>query len=61
MSFWGQSGEDLTAMGLVKAEGTPQTERFSELRNRAAARMLGIDKAPAGNTVFGNIIKYLFG
>lgn len=48
-------------MGLVKAEGMPQTERFSELRNRAAARMLGIDKAPAGNTVFGNIIKYLFG
>ena len=42
-------------------EGTPQTERFNELRNRAAARMLGIDKAPAGNTVFGNILKYLFG
>lgn len=42
-------------------EGTPQASRFYELRDNATARMLGIDRASAGNTIFGNILKYLFG
>jgi len=45
-------------------EGTPQTKRFFELRDTATARMLGIEnysKAPEEKTVFGSILKYLFG
>ncbi len=45
-------------------EGTPQTERFYEYRNRATARMLGLEyspKASAGKTGFGDLLKYLFG
>ena len=45
-------------------EGTPQTERFFELRDHATARMLGIDynaKASEEKTVFGSLLKYLFG
>ena len=45
-------------------EGTPQTERFFELRDHATARMLGSEyhpKAAEEETVFGSILKYLFG
>jgi hypothetical protein len=44
-------------------EGTPQTERFYELRNHATARMLGLEYDPKASeeTVFGSILKYLFG
>ena len=44
-------------------EGTPQTERFYELRNDATARMLGLKYNPKASeeTVFGSILKYLFG
>lgn len=44
-------------------EGTPQTERFFELRDRATARMLGMDynpKASEEETIFGSLLKYLF-
>ena len=41
--------------------GTPQTNRFYELRDNATALMLGVEKASAENTVFENILKYLFG
>ncbi|MBQ3426157.1 MAG: alpha/beta hydrolase [Clostridia bacterium] len=44
-------------------EGTPQTNRFFELRDSATARMLGIknySKASDEKTVFGSILKYLF-
>ena len=45
-------------------EGTPQTERFYELRDRATARMLGLKYNPKGSgekTGFGDLLKYLFG
>ena len=45
-------------------EGTPQTARFFELRDRATARMLGLEyhaKASEGFTGFGDFLKYLFG
>ena len=45
-------------------EGTPQTKRFFELRDDAAARMLGISsrsKAAEEKTIFGSLLKYLFG
>ena len=45
-------------------EGTPQTERFYELRDRATARMLGLEYSPkaSGNiTGFVDFLKYLFG
>ncbi len=45
-------------------EGTQQTKRFFELRDSATARMLGIknySKAPEEKTVFGDLLKYLFG
>ena len=45
-------------------EGTPQSERFLELRDHATARMLGMEYNPKGSgekTVFGDLLKYLFG
>ena len=45
-------------------EGTPQTERFYELRDRATARMLGSEYHPKASgeiTGFGDFLKYLFG
>ena len=45
-------------------EGTKQTERFFEMRDRATARMLGnknYGKPSEETSVFGNILKYLFG
>ena len=45
-------------------EGTPQTERFYEMRDRATARMLGLKYNPKGSeekTGFGDLLKYLFG
>ena len=45
-------------------EGTPQTERFFELRDHATARMLGLEysqKASDEKTGFGDLLKYLFG
>jgi len=45
-------------------EGTAQTERFFEMRDRATARMLGnknYGKPSEETSVFGNILKYLFG
>ena len=44
-------------------EGTQQTKRFYELRNHATARMLGLeyDSQTSEETVFGSILKYLFG
>ena len=41
-------------------EGTPQTERFFELRDHATARMLGQEYAPKEKNVFGSLLKYLF-
>ena len=44
-------------------EGTPQTDRFFELRDAATARMLGLkqgSKASKEETVFEAILKYLF-
>ena len=43
--------------------GTPQTERFFELRDAATARMLGVRgkaKATGDENVLGSILKYLF-
>ena len=45
-------------------EGTPQTERFYEMRDRATARMLGLKYDPGKSdkkTGFGDFLKYLFG
>ena len=45
-------------------EGTPQTERFFELRDHATARMLGLEYNPKDSgekTGFGDLLKYLFG
>ena len=45
-------------------EGTPQTERFYELRDRATSRMLGVEynpKASGETTGFVDFLKYLFG
>ena len=45
-------------------EGTPQTERFFELRDHATARMLGLKYHPKDSgekTGFGDLLKYLFG
>ena len=45
-------------------EGTKQTERFFEMRDRATARMLGnknYGKPSEETSVFGNILKYHFG
>ena len=45
-------------------DGTAQTARFYELRDRATARMLGnkyYKGASEEKTVFGSILKYLFG
>ena len=44
-------------------EGTPQTERFYEMRDRATAHMLGLKynpKASEEKTIFGSLLKYLF-
>ncbi|MBO5552359.1 MAG: alpha/beta hydrolase [Lachnospiraceae bacterium] len=44
-------------------EGTAQTERFYELRDKATARMLGLEagtRASEEKKVFGSILKYLF-
>lgn len=41
-------------------EGTPQTNRFFELRDNATARMLGIRIAPKEEIKFVDILKYLF-
>ena len=42
-------------------EGTPQTERFFELRDRATARMLGMEyTAKDAKVGFGDLLKYLF-
>ena len=41
-------------------EGTPQTERFFELRDSATARMLGITNSPKEEFKFADILKYLF-
>ena len=45
-------------------EGTPQTERFFELRNHATARMLGLEYRPDDSDEqpgFGELLRYLFG
>lgn len=45
-------------------EGTPQTERFYELRDHATARMLGLEYKPKDSgekASFGDLLKYLFG
>ena len=45
-------------------EGTPQTDRSIELRDRTTARMLGLKYNPKGSgekTGFGDLLKYLFG
>ncbi len=41
-------------------EGTPQTNRFFELRDNATARMLGIKNTPKEEIKFVDILKYLF-
>ena len=41
-------------------EGTPQTNRFFELRDNATARMLGIKNKPKEEIKFVDILKYLF-
>ena len=45
-------------------EGTPQTERFTKLRDKAASRMLGTEdhsKASEEGIKLGDILKYIFG
>ncbi|MBQ2671125.1 MAG: hypothetical protein IJG06_10320 [Clostridia bacterium] len=41
-------------------EGTPQTERFFELRNNATARMLGIKNNSKEEIKFVDLLKQLF-
>ena len=42
-------------------EGTPQEERFKELRNAATARMLGNAETSDEEAYYEDILKYLFG
>ena len=42
-------------------EGTPQEERFKELRNAATARMLGNTETSDEEAYYEDILKYLFG
>ena len=42
-------------------EGTPQTERFFAMRNRATARMLGKTETTETEASFKDILQYLFG